>query len=98
MIATYESAAQEIIAKIKKVEQTIEPLKKRFDETKIALTQAREKLRQSKDDVSDRSAKIQKWGDDITDLERKIETCDASTRFKRRNIEQLAHGIEVRMS
>lgn len=98
MIATYESAAEEIIAKIKKVEQTIEPLKKRFDETKIALAQAREKLRQSKDDVSNRSAKIQKWGDDITDMERKIETCDASARFKRRNIEQLAHGIEVQIA
>lgn len=98
MIASYESAAEDIVAKIKNINEKIEPLKKSFDDKTTALATAREKLQRSKENISNRSAKIQKWEYDITELEREIESCDARSRFKRQNMEELSRGIEAQVA
>lgn len=97
-IASYGAAARDIVANINKIKEELEPLKKKFDETHNALTLARESLRQTKDNVNNRTLKIRKWEDDIIDLERCVEDNGVRVRFKKRNIEELAHGIETQIS
>ncbi|QLQ80804.1 hypothetical protein HG537_0E01590 [Torulaspora globosa] len=94
MIASYEARSVDLFATIRTLEEEIQPLKFKFDETRNIYKAAQEEVERLRSSLGSRTAKIQKWKDDIEDMQREIEEFKELIRNKRENVKTLEKGIK----
>lgn len=96
-IAGYQAAMEELDIRIEQIAQEAQPLKEKYDSTRVALLNAKVEMQQLKDDINNRHARVQKFKDDIKHYEEKNKTYKEGIDKAKKNVEMLLQGIQVQV-
>lgn len=96
-IAGYQAALEELDIRIEQIAHEAQPLKEKYDSTRVALLDAEVEMQHLKEDINNRHARVQKFKDDIKHYEEKNKSYKEGIDKAKKNLEVLLQGVQVQV-